>query len=1020
MAGELLFNSINLNFSSDIKGNFVRLPSSIIHALEQTRLPINQFGITLQEEHQTETDLITIGWDGLSSLDNESIDINPLLLNHNIQKVNIRLKNFDSHNVASEVYIEPLTSNDWEIIEKNSTYLQDNILSQTRFVELNKILICYINNTLFCKFKVKKIMSDNDMPVTILSNGTLIIVSPLENKSRMKNPKKKTPILETGILRSLILKEDDKMFLNTTCFINKNNRKSYSMAKISIIENPLDTFPENNIPILVNIRESKIPQNQIGITTTLYNTLSLNNHNGYKIKIEYLHDTVMPIDINNTKLIFKVPNEYYSKIDSTMIETFVHNLSNDTILTDKMHIIISDIKLTLELVHVKNNNSHIPFIQNTAKLFNSLKFEILPVEIKLSTVLPFQVPKYRDVINHDLLSEITNYITLPMLPSNSILIEGKSGMGKTTLLKDIMTNLTLNSPCYIKYIDCNDNLSYNDKFKLEDLVNILDDQISISYWYAPAVIILDNADFWLMNTRTNNPDGNQNKNDLSTRLSLQLISKIAKLSLKKANSVRIILSATSQNSLNSVLIEKHFISKIWTLKPPSNSQRAELCKLYCENHSAYKFILQDGINYTDMSLATDGYSSLDIKILIDRLYHRLQFENDDNDDHTLHVTKETFETVVEGFTPSSLRGVHLTKVTGVKWDDIGALFSAKRLLLETLEWPTKYSKIFENCPLRLRSGILLYGYAGCGKTLLASAVAQQCGLNFISIKGPEILNKYIGASEQSVRDLFEKAQSVKPCILFFDEFDSIAPKRGHDSTGVTDRIVNQLLTQMDGAEGLDGVYVLAATSRPDLIDPALLRPGRLDKSIICNLPNEEERLDILKAITSTELSSKKLKLMDDIHLRDVAQLTEGYSGADLQGLCYNAYLKSVHRYLSDKEMFGEDTPQANPNTLQLEVVNKGEGYSIKAYTDIKNKLQEQIDNHSAQYSKNSVKDADHQIVSLISKEDIIEACRETKPSISHTEFNKLYHIYDEFQSDRDGNMPTGETSRDVGTRSSLM
>merc|ERR1712130_358261 len=142
------------------------------------------------------------------------------------------------------------------------------------------------------------------------------------------------------------------------------------------------------------------------------------------------------------------------------------------------------------------------------------------------------------------------------------------------------------------------------------------------------------------------------------------------------------------------------------------------------------------------------------------------------------------------------------------WDDVGGLLKVRTTLKETLELPTKYSRLFDKAPLKLRSGLLLYGYPGCGKTLLASAVAKECGLNFISVKGPEILNKYIGASEKSVRDLFERAESAKPCVLFFDEFDSIAPKRGHDSTGVTDRVVNQMLTQMDGAEGLDGVYVL--------------------------------------------------------------------------------------------------------------------------------------------------------------------------------------------------------------------
>src|SRR6201999_4578551 len=226
------------------------------------------------------------------------------------------------------------------------------------------------------------------------------------------------------------------------------------------------------------------------------------------------------------------------------------------------------------------------------------------------------------------------------------------------------------------------------------------------------------------------------------------------------------------------------------------------------------------------------------------------------------------EKALDGFTPASLRNVTLQTST-TTFASIGGLHSTRNTLLETLLYPTTYAPLFAKCPLRLRSGLLLYGYPGCGKTLLASAVAGECGLNFISVKGPEILNKYIGASEKSVRDLFERAEAAKPCVLFFDEFDSIAPKRGHDSTGVTDRVVNQLLTQMDGAEGLSGVYVLAATSRPDLIDPALLRPGRLDKCLYCGMPTEAERVSIFQAL------ARKMKLSADLFSRKKSQLSNG-------------------------------------------------------------------------------------------------------------------------------------------------
>lgn len=174
----------------------------------------------------------------------------------------------------------------------------------------------------------------------------------------------------------------------------------------------------------------------------------------------------------------------------------------------------------------------------------------------------------------------------------------------------------------------------------------------------------------------------------------------------------------------------------------------------------------------------------------------------------------------------------------IGWSMIGGLADTKQSLIETLVWPVKYRDLYKKLSMKQSGGSLLYGPSGCGKTLLASCLAAESQFNFVSIKGPELLSKYIGTSEQNVRELFARAQRAKPCILFFDEFDSLAPRRGHDSTGVTDRVVNQLLTQLDGVEQLDGVYLLAATSRPDLIDQALLRPGRLDNFFYIGYPDK--------------------------------------------------------------------------------------------------------------------------------------------------------------------------------------
>ncbi|KAJ7381849.1 Peroxisome biosynthesis protein pex1 [Desmophyllum pertusum] len=254
------------------------------------------------------------------------------------------------------------------------------------------------------------------------------------------------------------------------------------------------------------------------------------------------------------------------------------------------------------------------------------------------------------------------------------------------------------------------------------------------------------------------------------------------------------------------------------------------------------------------------------------------------------ITTEDFMVALEGFTPAALRGVCLHTAGELGWSDVGGLAAVKGALMETLLWPTKYSWLFSKCPLRMRSGLLLYGPPGTGKTLLAGVVAKECGLNFISIKGPELLSKYIGASEQAVRDMFTRAQSAKPCILFFDEFDSLAPRRGHDSTGVTDRV-------LDGVEGLDGVYVLAATSRPDLIDPALLRPGRLDKCLYCGMPDKSERLQILQAL------SRSLLLAEDTNLAAISDMCEHFTGADFKALLYNAQLAAIHRTTSSSQLY---------------------------------------------------------------------------------------------------------------------
>lgn len=388
-----------------------------------------------------------------------------------------------------------------------------------------------------------------------------------------------------------------------------------------------------------------------------------------------------------------------------------------------------------------------------------------------------------------------------------------------------------------------------------------------------------------------------------------IVSILSEFMSNSPSTIGILATVKHETNLHTGFSEKKLLGE-WMIefKSLDKKQRGEILetllnttleewRTFSRNNETLETMKLD-LDINDMVNQTDGFVMSDLVVLLERTKQEALIRVSQSESDVLTVTSQDFTRARKDYVPSRLKNVPLTH-GHTSWSDIGGLTGVKKILLETLEWPTKYAPIFQNnCSLRLRSGLLLFGYPGCGKTLLASAVAKECGLNFVSVKGPEILNKYIGASEKAIRDLFERASAAKPCVLFFDEFDAIAPRRGHDNTGVTDRVVNQLLTQMDGAEGLEGVYVLAATSRPDLIDPALLRPGRLDKSLLCGMPSQEERLDILRAVSG---SFPLDEAAGEGMLEVLSQRTEGFTGADLKALFVNAQFESVHELLEKEE-----------------------------------------------------------------------------------------------------------------------
>lgn len=280
----------------------------------------------------------------------------------------------------------------------------------------------------------------------------------------------------------------------------------------------------------------------------------------------------------------------------------------------------------------------------------------------------------------------------------------------------------------------------------------------------------------------------------------------------------------------------------------------------------------------------------------------------------LELCKEDFLAALREVEPSALREVFV-EVPTTTWEDVGGLEEPKRLLREVLEWPLQYGDLFNAAGVRPLKGILLCGPPGCGKTLLAQAAASATQVNFISVKGPALLSKYIGESERAVREVFRKAKQAAPCLVFFDEIDALVPRRGSGASdaGVSERVVGQFLAELDGVEKLIGVLVLAATNRPDMVDPALLRPGRFDVVVEIALPDEPARLAIL------QVQVRGKPLAQEVRLETIAANTEGLTGADLGAICQHAALNAVRERIEQaKGENGAGTEPADASPLLIE------------------------------------------------------------------------------------------------------
>ncbi len=399
---------------------------------------------------------------------------------------------------------------------------------------------------------------------------------------------------------------------------------------------------------------------------------------------------------------------------------------------------------------------------------------------------------------------------------------------------------------------------------------------------APSIIFIDEIDSIA-------PKREDVTGELERRVVAQLLSLMDGLSGR--GQVIVIAATNREDAIDPALRRPGRFDREIEIGVPSRVGRKEILEIHTRGMP-----LQSGFDLEKFAAATHGFVGADLAALareaamkcLARYVPELELDKPIPPEvlERMRVTEDDFQEALREMEPSAMREV-LVEIPHTTWKDVGGLDEVKRQLREVVEMPLDNPESYKRLGVRPAKGVLLYGPPGTGKTLLAKAVATESKANFISIKGPEIMSKWLGESEKAVRQAFKKAKQVAPSVVFLDEIDAIAPKRGSSSdTNVTERIVNQLLTSIDGLESLEGVTVIAATNRPDIVDPALLRPGRFDRLMLIPPPDQEGRLSILRVHT------RNMPLLD-VDLESIAARTDGYVGADLENLCREAAMVAL-------------------------------------------------------------------------------------------------------------------------------